>query len=78
MRADAWIEADAVDDVLRAEMLHFGVGVEFVEVGDTKGKVGVGEELDCFGFGEAHEEGFDVFLQCAFLEKCGEGVGCFN
>ena len=76
MRADAWVEADAVDDGLGVQPFHLGVGVQFVEVADTQGQVGVGKELHRFGFGQTHEEGVDVFLYRPFLQECGKGAGC--
>ena len=75
MRADARVEADAFDDILRVEALEFGVGVELVEVADAQGQVGVGEELHRFGLGAAHEEDGDVLLDGTGLQKLGEGFG---
>ena len=72
--ADTRVEADAVDDLLGVEALRLGVGVELVEVGHAEREVGVREELDGLGFGEAHEEGADAGLDRAFLEEGGEAV----
>ena len=72
--ADARVEADAVDDLLGVEALRLGVGVELVEVGHAEREVGVREELDGLGFGEAHEEGANAGLDRAFLEEGGEAV----
>ena len=72
--ADARVEADAVDDLLGVEALRLGVGVELVEVGHAEREVGVCEELDGLGFGEAHEEGADAGFDRAFLEEGGEAV----
>lgn len=77
MRADARVEADAVDDGLGVQPFHLGIGVKFVEVADTQGQVGVGKELHRFGFGQTHEEGVDVFLYRPFLQECGKGAGSF-
>ena len=41
MCADAWVEANALDDGLGIEPFDFGVGVEFVEVADAKSQVGL-------------------------------------
>ena len=75
VRADARVEADALDDGATVEALDFGVGVELVEVAHAQGEVGVGEELDGLGFFHAHEEGGDVVFDCAFLQEAGEGLG---
>ena len=77
VRADAGIEADAVDDVLRGETLRFRVGVEFIEEGDTEREIGVREEFHGLGFGETGEEGRDAGLDGTFLKERGEGVGGF-
>ena len=73
--ADARVEADAADDLPRAQTLDLGVGVQLVEVGDAQGEVGVDEELGGLRLGEAHEEGLDVRLEGAFLQEGGEGAG---
>lgn len=56
MAADARLKAHAVDDVTGVEASHLAVGVELVEVGDTEGQVGVGEQLDGLGLGGAQHE----------------------
>ena len=75
MGADARVEADAVDDFLCVEAFGLCVGIQLIEVGDAEGQVGVSEELYSFGFGEAHEQGVDVFLQSALLEERREDMG---
>ena len=75
VRADARVEADALDDGAAVEALDFGVRVELVEVAHAQGEVGVGEELDGLGLFHAHEEGGDVVFDSAFLEEAGEGLG---
>ena len=75
VRADAGVEADAFDDGLGIEALHLGVGVQFVEVADAQGEVGVGEELDGLGLGAAHEEHGDVFLEGSALDEFRKGAG---
>ena len=67
MRANARVEADALDDMPGIEPLHLGVGVQFVEEGNPEGKIGVGEQLDRLGLGEAHEEGVDALFDGTFL-----------
>ena len=60
--ADTGVESDAGDDGLGVEALHLGVGVELVEIADAQGEVGVGEELDGFGFFHANEKNRDVLF----------------
>ena len=50
---DARVEADTSDDLPCVQALHLGVGIQLVKVGHAQGQVGIGEQLDGFGFGEA-------------------------
>ena len=47
--------------------LHLGVDVQFIEEGNAEGQIGVGEQLDRLGLGEAHEEGVDILFDSTFL-----------
>ena len=60
--ADTGVEADTRNDGLGVETLDLGIGIELVEVADTQGKIGVGEQFDCFCFRHTHEETRDTFL----------------
>lgn len=75
MIANARVEADALDDLPGIQSMRGGVGVEFVEVSDTHRQVGIGEQLDRFGFGGICEQHLDVLLDRALLEQAGEGFG---
>lgn len=75
VRADAGVETDPVDDGAGVKALHLGVGVQLVEVADTEGKVGVGEELHGLGLGRAHKEDRHVLLDGSLGDETGEGVG---
>ena len=74
MRANAGVEADALDDGGGVETLHLGIRVELIEIADAEGEVRVGEELDGFGFLHSHEERVDVGLEGAFLQEPGKDV----
>ena len=69
MGADTGVEADAVNDGLGVEALHFGVGVELVEIRNAQSEVSVGEELHGFGFLHADEEHGNVLFDSGFLEQ---------
>ena len=75
MRADARVEAHAVDDLARVQALRLGVGVELVEVGDAQCQIRVGEQLHGLGLGEAHEQRVDVLLDGPLLQQLGERLG---
>ncbi|MOA31243.1 hypothetical protein D3C78_1523910 [compost metagenome] len=71
--ADARVQADAFDDLAGIQIMGFGIAVQLVEVGHAHGQVGVGEQLDGFGFGAVGEQGGDVLLDGALLQQTGEG-----
>ena len=52
-----------------------GIGVEFVEVRDAHGEIGVGEEFDGFGLSRIREKNRDVFLDGAFFEEARKDLG---
>ena len=72
VRADSWVKADTFDDGLRVKAFYLRIGVKFIEVADTQGEVGVGEELHGLGLFHAHKERVNVLLDCALLKKSGE------
>lgn len=49
-----------------------GVGVKFVEVSHAHGQVGVGKQLDSFGFGGLRQQGRYVGFECALLQQLGK------
>ena len=55
MCADTWVETYSVDDGCGIKPFHFGIRVEFVEIADTQGKVGIGEKFYGFGFFHTHK-----------------------
>jgi hypothetical protein len=57
------------------EPVAFGVGVQFVEVGDAEREEGVGEELDRLGFRRVREEHGHVLADRAFAQQFGEDLG---
>jgi hypothetical protein len=55
-----------------------GIGVQLVEVGDTHGQIGVGEQLDRLRFGGIGEQGVDVLLHRTLLQQSGESLGALG
>ena len=74
MRPDTRVEAHALNNLLCVQALAFSVGVQFVEVRNSQGKIGVGKQFYCFRLSEAHEQRVDVLLNRAFLEQFSEGM----
>ena len=60
MCANTRVETDALDDGLAVETFHLGIGVEFIEIAYTQGKICVGEEFYGFSLFHAHEKAGDV------------------
>ena len=69
MCADTRIETHAVDDVLCVETFHLRVCVEFVEIAHAKRQIGIGKQLDGFGFGQTHDTHLDLFFDRAFFQQ---------
>ena len=78
MRADTWIEANTVDDLLSIEAMGGGVGIKLVKVRDAHGQVSVGKELDSFGFRSISKKDGDVLLDGAFFEQTSEDLGALG
>ena len=56
VQTDARLQADALDDVAGVEPANLAIGVQLVEVGHAKGKIGVREKLHCLCLGDAQHE----------------------
>lgn len=60
---DTRVETDAFDDGFCVQPFYFCVGVQFVEVADAKGQIGIGKKLHCLGFFCSHEEARDALVE---------------
>ena len=67
--ADARVQSHTRYDGLGVESLHFGIGVQLVEVAYSERQVGVGEEFHRLSLCESHEEGVDVLLDGSLLQE---------
>ena len=76
MRTDARVKANAVDNVLRIQSLHFRIGIQFIEVRHTECKVCIGKQLDRFCFGKAHKQSVNILFNCALLQKLCKSLCC--
>lgn len=75
MCTDAWVEADAVNNLTGIQTMTCRISIELVKVSDAHGKVSVGEQLDGLGLVAAGEERQDVLLHSTLLEQVGESFG---
>ncbi len=78
MGTDARVEAYAFDDLFAIETMSSGVSVEFVEVRDPHGEIGVGEEFDGFGFCGIGKEDGDGLFDGAFFEEASKDFGALG
>ena len=68
MCTDARIQAYAIYDGLGVQSFHFGVGIQFVKVAHTQGKISVGKEFYGLSLLHAHEDGGNVLFDGTFLQ----------
>ena len=76
VRPDTRVEAHALNNLLCVQALAFSVGVQFIEVRNSQGKISVSKQFYCFRLSEAHEQRVDVLLNRAFLEQFSESMCC--
>ena len=74
MCADTGVKTHAIDDGLRVESFHFGVGVQLIEVAHTQGQVGVGKKFHSLGFGQTHKKCINIFFYRPFLQQGSKGL----
>ena len=76
--ADAGIQADALDDLLRVQPLHLRIGIQLIEVADPQRQIGICKQLYGFRFGKAHKQGRDLLFDGPFQKEGSEGAGGVN
>ena len=74
--SDARVERDALNDSFTGKAFADRVSIELIEIGNTHGKVGVGEQLDRFGLRRAHDKNWHVFFQRRIFEQRSESLRC--
>ena len=66
---DSWIQTDTIDNFFCLKSFHFCIGIQFIEIGNPHGQIGIGKEFHRFRFRESHEAGRNVFFDGSFLKK---------
>ena len=61
--ADTRIQADAVDDLLRVQSLHFRIGIQFVKIRHTQGQVCIGKKFHCLCFCKSYNQCVNIFFE---------------
>ena len=69
MATNTRIKANTINDLLGVQALAFCISVQLIEVSNTQCKISIGEQLNCLGLGEAHEQCVDVLLDSTFLQQ---------
>lgn len=75
MVPDPGIQTYPLNDGLRIQPLHLGIGVQLVEEADTQRQIGVGKEFDGFGLGHPHEERINLLFYRPLPQQGGKGMG---
>ena len=78
MASDTRIKTNTIYDLLGVQTLTFCIGIQLIEVSNAQCQIGIGEQLNCLGLSESHEQGIDIFLNCAFLQQTAKLVSSFN
>ncbi len=78
MRADTRIESDAFDDLLAVQPQALRIGIQLVEIGHPHCQIGIGKQLDRFGFGGIGEQHRDIQLDRPFQQQLGKGFGALG
>ena len=71
MRANARVEAHAVDDLARIKPFEFTIGIELIEIAHAHGEVRVGKEFDRLGLRCIWVQRRDISLRRALLQQVG-------
>ena len=57
---------------------HFRIGIQFIEIGNAHGQIGISKELHRFRFRKSHEAGRNIFLDGSFLKKRSKCMSCLH
>ena len=69
MCANARVESNTVDNRLCIKTFYFGISIQFVEITYPQSQIRVCKQFDRLRLLDAHKEGVDIFLDCAFLQQ---------
>lgn len=75
MVPDPGIQTYPLNDGLRIQPLHLGIGIQFVEEADTQRQIGIGKELDGLRLGHPHEERINLLFYRPLPQQGGKGMG---
>ena len=77
MRSDTRVKTHTVDNLLRIQPLAFCVGIQLIKIGNTKGEIGICEQLHRFSFGEAHKQSINIFFFRSLLQERSKDMSFF-
>ena len=57
------------------QSFYLGISIQFIEVADSKGQVGIGKELYSFSLFQTHKQRIDILFDGPFLQQCSKRMG---
>ncbi len=77
MSPNTGIQTYSEDNGLRIQAFYLCISIQFIEVADPKGQIGIGTELHSLSFFQAHKQCVDILFDGPFLQKSGKRMGRF-
>lgn len=75
MSPNTGIQTYSEDNGLRIQTFYLCISIQFIEVADSKGQIGIGKELHGLSFFQAHKQCVDILFDGPFLQKSGKRMG---
>ncbi|MNY28844.1 hypothetical protein D3C86_1628460 [compost metagenome] len=72
MTANTWVQPHAFNDLAAVKPMSLGIGIQFVEISDPHGEVGVGKQLDRFRLRAVGQQNRYVLLDGTLLQEGGK------
>ncbi|MNC67496.1 hypothetical protein D3C75_1179980 [compost metagenome] len=72
MAAYTWIQPHAFNDLAAVKTMSLGIGIQFVEISNPHGEIGIGEQLDRFRLRAVGQQKWYVLLDGPSLQEGGK------
>ena len=69
------IQTNSENNGLGIQSFYLGISIQFIEVADSKGQVGIGKELYSFSLFQTHKQRIDILFDGPFLQQCSKRMG---
>ena len=77
MSSNTGIQTNSENNGLGIQAFYLGIGIQFIEVADSKGQIGIGKELYSFSLFQTHKQRVDILFDGPFLQQCSKRMGGF-